>query len=128
MKTGAEDRHFLSILGISGREGFDWPVAVMFKKSGLYKLSLFILVLLLTGLVFGTLTAGAAPDKPTAVSTNLGLEGKLGQAVAKAPAGTAVGQIDPNAPQGFLGIPGAPKVARSWLSCGPCGWAGYSPL
>ncbi|KJS02181.1 MAG: hypothetical protein VR68_03380 [Peptococcaceae bacterium BRH_c4a] len=44
------------------------------------------------------------------VGNNLGLEGKLGAAIAKAPAGTGAGQIDVNAARGFLGIPGAPKV------------------
>jgi len=66
--------------------------------------SLFILVLLLTGLVFSSLASGAP------VGNNLGLEGKLGAAIAKAPAGTGAGQIDANAARGFLGIPGAPKV------------------
>ncbi len=35
---------------------------------------------------------------------------KLAEAIAKAPAGTEKGQIDPTAQTGFLGIPGAPKV------------------
>lgn len=76
----------------------------MFKKKRLYKVSLFILVLLLAGLVFSSLASGAP------VGNNLGLEGKLGAAIAKAPAGTGAGQIDANAARGFLGIPGAPKV------------------
>lgn len=65
---------------------------------------MFILVILLGGLVFGTLASGAP------VGNNLGLEGKLGAAIAKAPAGAGAGQIDPKAAPGFLGIPGAPKV------------------
>ncbi|RJQ26092.1 MAG: sulfite exporter TauE/SafE family protein, partial [Peptococcaceae bacterium] len=40
----------------------------------------------------------------------LGLEGKLGAAITKAQAGAGAGQIDANAPRGFLGIPGAPQV------------------
>jgi len=76
----------------------------LFRKKLLLKLSVFILVIILGGLVFGTLASGAP------VGNSLGLEGKLGAAIAKAPAGTAAGQIDPNAPRGFLGIPGAPKV------------------
>lgn len=76
----------------------------MFKKKRLFKVSVFILVLLLAGLVFGTIASGAP------VGNSLGLEGKLGAAIAKAPAGTGAGQIDPNAPKGFLGIPGAPKI------------------
>ncbi|MFZ5651685.1 MAG: sulfite exporter TauE/SafE family protein [Bacillota bacterium] len=76
----------------------------MFKKKLLFKASLFILVILLGGLVFGSLASGAP------VGNNLGLEGKLGAAIAKAPMGTGAGQIDPKAAPGFLGIPGAPKV------------------
>ncbi len=68
------------------------------------------LVLLLAGLVLGALTAGAAPDKQAIVGSALGLEGKLGAAIAKAPAGAGAGQIDSSAPRGFLGIPGAPQV------------------
>lgn len=82
----------------------------MFKGKWLYKLAVFTLVLLLAGLIIGTLTAGAAPENNAAVGSSLGLEGKLGAAIAKAPAGTGAGQVDPNAPRGFLGIPGAPKV------------------
>ncbi|MFZ5633180.1 MAG: sulfite exporter TauE/SafE family protein [Bacillota bacterium] len=55
-------------------------------------------------MVFGTLASGAQ------VGNDLGLGGKLGAAIAKAPVGTGAGQIDPNAPRGFLGIPGAPRV------------------
>lgn len=80
------------------------PGTELFKKKWLLKVSLFILVLLLGGLVFGSLASGAP------VGNTLGLEGKLGAAIAKAPAGTGAGQIDPNAPRGFLGIPGAPKI------------------
>ncbi len=35
--------------------------------------------------------------------------GKLEDALAKTPAGTGVGQIDPAAEKGFMGVPGAPK-------------------
>ena len=76
----------------------------MLKHKRVYKISLFILIILIAGLLFGSLASGAP------VGNNLGLEGKLGAAIAKAPAGTGVGQIDPNASRGFLGIPGAPKV------------------
>jgi uncharacterized protein len=48
--------------------------------------------------------------KPKAVGTNLGLPGKLGQELSKAPEGKGKGQIDPNAPRGVFGIPGAPQV------------------
>ncbi|KJS69355.1 MAG: hypothetical protein JL50_02245 [Peptococcaceae bacterium BICA1-7] len=52
-------------------------------------------------MVFGTLASAAQ------VGNDFGLGGKLGAAIAKAPAGT----IDPNAPKGFLGIPGAPQIS-----------------
>jgi uncharacterized protein len=48
--------------------------------------------------------------KPREVGTNLGLPGKLGQELAKAPEGKGKGQIDPSAPRGVFGIPGAPQV------------------
>ena len=72
-----------------------------------------VLVLILTGLILGTVASGAtAPgqEKTLVVGTSLGLEGKLGAAIAKVPVGTGAGQIDPDAPRGFLGIPGAPKI------------------
>jgi uncharacterized membrane protein YfcA len=40
--------------------------------------------------------------------------GKLEDALAKTPQGTGVGQIDPNAPKGFMGIPGAPSFFLLW--------------
>lgn len=39
--------------------------------------------------------------------------GKLEEAIAKTPQGIGKGLIDPNAPPGFMGIPGAPKTF--WL-------------
>jgi uncharacterized membrane protein YfcA len=85
------------------------------KKKGnwFYRISLLVLVLLLTGLILGTIASGAtAPvqDRPAVVGSSLGLEGKLGAAIAKAPVGTGAGQIDLDAPKGFLGIPGAPVI------------------
>ena len=38
----------------------------------------------------------------------------LADAIAKTPQGTEKGMIDPNAQQGFLGIPGAPDVNLLW--------------
>jgi uncharacterized protein len=52
-------------------------------------------------------------EAPKLVGDNLGLPGKIGENVAKTPAGTGRGQIDVNAPKGFAGIPGAPQV--NWL-------------
>jgi uncharacterized membrane protein YfcA len=40
--------------------------------------------------------------------------GKLQEAIAKTPVGTAPGQINPAAPKGFLGIPGAPHPFWLW--------------
>ncbi|WP_073037649.1 sulfite exporter TauE/SafE family protein [Desulfacinum infernum] len=54
--------------------------------------------------------AQAPSEEPKLVGDTLGLPGKIGQEVAKAPLGTEKGQIDPNAPRGVFGIPGAPKV------------------
>jgi len=57
--------------------------------------------------------AEKAAEAPKLVGDTLGLSGKIGDAVAKTPAGTGRGQIDVNAPKGFAGIPGAPKT--NWL-------------
>jgi uncharacterized protein len=54
--------------------------------------------------------AGEQKPAPKAVGNNLGLPGKLGQEIAKAPEGKGKGQIDPAAPRGVFGIPGAPQV------------------
>ena len=47
---------------------------------------------------------------PYVLPDNVFAADKLAEAIAKVPAGTEKGQIDPNAQPGFLGIPGAPKV------------------
>ena len=53
----------------------------------------------------------AAPAAPAAEAPKAAPTGnKLQQAIAKAPVGTEKGQVDPAAPAGFLGIPGAPNV------------------
>lgn len=54
--------------------------------------------------------AQPAAEKPK-VGSDLGLPGKIGQEVAKAPVGKERGHIDPQAPRGVFGIPGAPKVS-----------------
>ncbi|MEW6670451.1 MAG: TSUP family transporter [Thermodesulfobacteriota bacterium] len=56
-------------------------------------------------------TAQPVEQQPQLVGGNLGISGKLGEAIAKAPAGTGPGQIDVNAPKGAFGIPGAPDVS-----------------
>jgi len=62
----------------------------------------------------------AEQTAPAAAPTGSRLE----QAIALAPIGTEKGQIDPNAPAGFLGIPGAPNInpimALLWAIW--CGW------
>ena len=72
-----------------------------FRKTGFIMLAL-LLTLVLT--VFLTAVAQEKPPSPPAkeqiaervqtVGSNLGLSGKLGDAVAKTPAGTGKGQID----------------------------------
>src|SRR5512137_2882967 len=69
--------------------------------------------------VFSLVAVGAAfgqakeqpKEQPKAVGSDFGLPGKLGKEVAKAPEGTGKGQIDPKAPRGVFGIPGAPQVS-----------------
>jgi len=51
-----------------------------------------------------------AEAKPKLVGNNLGLAAKLGEQIAKVPEGKGKGQIDPGAPRGVFGIPGAPQV------------------
>ncbi|MDD3582304.1 MAG: hypothetical protein PHW74_14970 [Desulfobacca sp.] len=50
--------------------------------------------------------------------------GKVADAIAQTPTGTATGQINPDAPQGILGIPGAPRPL--WVWCILWGiWVGW---
>lgn len=51
-----------------------------------------------------------AAAEPKKVGDTLGLPGKLGQEVSKAPLGKDKGYIDPQAPRGAFGIPGAPRI------------------
>jgi uncharacterized protein len=53
--------------------------------------------------------AKPAEAKPKVVGDTLGLPSRLGQEIAKAPEGKGKGQIDPSAPRGVFGIPGAPQ-------------------
>jgi uncharacterized protein len=52
--------------------------------------------------------APAAPAAPKAAAPAAGTLSKLQQAIAKTPQGTGKGEINPDAPKGFLGIPGGP--------------------
>jgi uncharacterized protein len=112
----------------------------MFKKRFLYKGALIALILTL-GLSLTTfITAvaqekSAAPAKPAAVEkakeqpkavvgSNLGLPGKLGEAVAKTPAGKGPGLIEVSAPKGAFGIPGAPDISYILAICWAI-WVGW---
>ena len=52
-----------------------------------------------------------AVTQAKAVGSDLGISGKLGEAVSKAPEGQQPGQIDPQAAPGYLGIPGGQQVS-----------------
>ncbi|MDQ0287121.1 putative membrane protein YfcA [Desulfofundulus luciae] len=85
------------------------------KKGIINKIALATLLLMLAVLVLGASGVGAQQEtgknaQVQVVGSDLGLKGKLGKAIAKAPVGTGKGQIDPNAPRGAFGIPGAPKI------------------
>lgn len=71
-----------------------------------------MLLIFLVTLAVGAAGAGAQPSEAgkQVVGSNLDLPGKLGEAIKAVPLGEGKGKIDPNAPRGFLGIPGAPKV------------------
>ncbi|AEG16268.1 protein of unknown function DUF81 [Desulfofundulus kuznetsovii DSM 6115] len=78
------------------------------KKGMINKIALATLLLMLAVLALGA--SGVGAQQETAVGSDLGLKGKLGEAIAKAPVGTGKGQIDPDAPRGAFGIPGAPEI------------------
>jgi uncharacterized membrane protein YfcA len=61
-----------------------------------------------------TVAQPAAPEAPKAPAVAPGAKmSKLEEAIAKTPQGKGKGQIDPAAPKGFMGIPGAPS--HFWL-------------
>ena len=74
--------------------------------------------ILLAGLVLaispaslvGAQTPTATDSQVKPVGSNLGIPGKLGEAIAKAPEGQQPGQIDPQAAPGYLGIPGGQQI------------------
>lgn len=90
----------------------------MKKEALINKIAIIMLIFLFSCLVLGASGVGAqtpqtgqpAADQAKVVGSDLGLQGKLGEAIAKAPAGTGKGQINPDAPRGAFGIPGAPKI------------------
>ncbi|MEM5788247.1 MAG: sulfite exporter TauE/SafE family protein [Syntrophobacteraceae bacterium] len=61
---------------------------------------------------------------PKTVGSTLGLPGKLGQEISKAPEGKGKGQIDPAAPRGAFGVPGAPQVSMVLAFCWAI-WVGW---
>jgi uncharacterized membrane protein YfcA len=86
-----------------------------------FKGALVLLILALACFFTGVGSALAQAPKPVpaaaqpkeqvkAVGSDLGLSGKIGKAISKAPVGTGKGQIDPKAEKGYLGIPGAPRL------------------
>jgi uncharacterized membrane protein YfcA len=88
-------------------------------RKVVFKGAMVVLILALAFFFTGVGSALAQAQKPAAeqpkeqvkpVGSSLGLSGKLGEAVAKAPAGKGKGLIDVNAPKGTFGIPGAPDV------------------
>jgi uncharacterized membrane protein YfcA len=66
----------------------------------------------------------AIPAAPKMATVPPGVSGKVAAAIAKTPAGTGKGQINQDARQGILGIPGAPRPF--WLWCVLWGiWVGW---
>jgi hypothetical protein len=91
-------------------------------RKVVFKGAMVLLILALACFFTGVGSALAQAQKPAAeqpkeqpktVGSNLGLSGKLGEAVAKNPVGKGPGLIDPTAPKGAFGIPGAPDI--SWI-------------
>jgi hypothetical protein len=65
-------------------------------------------------LIVGFLVVLAIVVAATLVLAEPSFAGKLEEALAKTPAGTGPGQINPDAPKGFLGIPGGPNPFWFW--------------
>ena len=87
---------------------FKWVAGVMLAMA-------LVVSPLLPALPAGAQAPPSAPpqataEKPPVVGSDLGLAGKIGEAIKNAPMGKGKGQIDPEAPRGVFGIPGAPQV------------------
>lgn len=85
------------------------------KWMGCVAASVAVFFILAAGQVYSQEPAKAPPTvaqakTTTVVGSNLGLGGKLGEAIAKAPAGKGKGEIDVSKPKGAFGIPGAPRI------------------
>jgi uncharacterized membrane protein YfcA len=79
---------------------------------------------LLTAIAQEKSAAEQVKEQPKLVGDNLGLSGKLGQAVSKTSMGTGKGEINPAAPRGFLGIPGGPHL-NLWIGLVWAIWVGW---
>ena len=97
----------------NSKKQFNW-----FRKTGLIMLTLsltLVLTVFLTARAQEKTPASPILEQPKGkadvIGSNLGLSGKLGEAVAKTPKGTGKGFIDENAPRGAFGIPGAPQIS-----------------
>ena len=67
--------------------------------------------LIAAAIAFALLSAlGASSLWAEAHSSSYNLSGALGDAISRTPVGAEKGQINPTAPTGFAGIPGAPKI------------------
>ncbi len=82
----------------------------MEKKRGYVIASVFVLLFAFVFAFTASAQDQPAAGEPESVGSDLGISGKLGQAIAKAPKGTEKGQINPDAPRGYLGIPGGPQL------------------
>lgn len=99
-------------------------------KSCLFLLCVFLFILFAGVTLDRTVAQTPTPAQQSAeikakpVGNNLGLPGKLGRELAAAPEGKGKGQIDPAAPRGVFGIPGAPQtgfvLAFLWAT-----WVGW---
>jgi uncharacterized membrane protein YfcA len=56
----------------------------------------------------------AKPSPPATETAKPAPKGKLAEAIAKTPTGTGKGEINPDAPKGFMDIPGAPTHFWLW--------------
>lgn len=81
----------------------------MTKGSLLNRIAVATVLILLLGLVLGATGIGASETAPV-VGNDLGISGNIGKAIAETPVGTGQGQIDPSAPGGYAGIPGAREI------------------
>jgi uncharacterized membrane protein YfcA len=102
-------------------------------RKMVFKGVMVLLIFALACVFTGVGSALAQAQKPAAeqpkeqvktVGSDLGISGKIGKAISKAPVGTGKGLIDPKAEKGYLGIPGAPRLNLliGFLWCIWVGW------